>query len=66
MDAQQALRRKLELLNEEHRELDSMIDAMLQESIVNQVAIQRCKKRKLLVRDQITRINVQLMPDIIA
>jgi hypothetical protein len=66
MDEQEALRRKLDLLNEEHRELDMMIEGMMNETVVNQLAIQRLKKRKLLVRDQITKIHAQMIPDIIA
>lgn len=66
MDEQQALRRKLELLKDEHRDLGTMIDDLMRENIVNQLAVQRLKKKKLLVRDQITKINNQLLPDIIA
>lgn len=66
MQEQDALRRKLELLKEEHRELDAMIETVMRESVVNQIAVQRLKKRKLLVRDQITQIHSKLLPDIIA
>jgi hypothetical protein len=66
MEEKEALQRKLELLQEEHRELDTMIDNMLRETIVNQLAVQRLKKRKLLIRDQIGIIHGQLLPDIIA
>lgn len=66
MDQQEALKKKLELLKEEHRELDTMIEDLLRETIVNQLAVQRLKKKKLLVRDQITHIHSKLIPDIIA
>ncbi len=66
MDEQQALRKKLELLKDEHRDLGTMIDGLLRENIVNQLAVQRLKKKKLLIRDQISKINNQLLPDIIA
>lgn len=66
MDDQESLKRKLELLQEEHRELDVMIEAMMRENIVNQLAVQRLKKRKLLIRDQISQIHSKLLPDIIA
>lgn len=66
MDDQETLKRKLELLQEEHRELDVMIEAMMRENIVNQLAVQRLKKRKLLIRDQISQIHSNLLPDIIA
>jgi hypothetical protein len=66
MDEQEALKKKLDLLKEEHRDLDTMINDMSRESIVNQLAVQRLKKKKLLVRDQISKINAMLLPDIIA
>ena len=62
----ETLKHKLDLLEDEHRELDTMIESMRKETIVNQLAIQRLKKRKLLIRDQIVRIRSQLLPDIIA
>ncbi|NCP62977.1 MAG: DUF465 domain-containing protein [Alphaproteobacteria bacterium] len=66
MDEQESLKKKLDLLKDEHRELDTMIDDLLRETVVNQLAVQRLKKKKLLVRDHIARINAQLLPDIIA
>ena len=66
MDEQQALQKKLELLKDEHRNIGTMIEDLLRENIVNQLAVQRLKKKKLLVRDQISKINNQLLPDIIA
>lgn len=66
MVEKETLKRKLDLLDEEHRELDTMIENMMRESIVNQLAIQRLKKRKLLIRDQLVKIRSQLLPDIIA
>ena len=49
MDDREILHNQLERLNEEHRELDVMIEKMLGENIVNQIAVQRLKKRKLLL-----------------
>ena len=66
MDDQEVLRNQLEKLNEEHRELDLMIEGMLRESIVNQIAVQRMKKRKLLLKDQMLKVKSKLLPDIIA
>lgn len=66
MEDQQLLQSQLERLENEHRELDTMINDMLCKAIVNQIAVQRLKKKKLLVRDQISYINSILLPDIIA
>ena len=66
MDQQEILRNQLEKLNEEHRELNLLIEKLRNETIVNQIAVQRLKKRKLLLKDQMLRIQSRLLPDIIA
>ncbi len=58
------LRAKLAELTQEHRDLDAAIDALL--GSPDQLQITRLKKRKLQLKDQITKINDQLLPDIIA
>jgi hypothetical protein len=59
-----ALRAKLAELMQEHRDLDAAIDAL--RGSPDQLQITRLKKRKLQLKDQITKINDQLLPDIIA
>lgn len=66
MNGQEILKKQLETLRDEHRELDRMIDRMRAEHVVNQLAVQRLKKRKLLIKDQILKVSSQLLPDIIA
>jgi hypothetical protein len=60
------LEAELERLKQEHRDLDSAIDALLATSGYDRLQVQRLKKRKLQLRDRITRIDDQLFPDIIA
>ncbi len=60
------LRVKLEELRSEHRDLDEAIRAMAEASPFNQIQIQRLKKRKLALKDQIIRLESKLLPDIIA
>ena len=60
------LRAKLEELRSEHRDLDLAIQSLTQTSPFNQLEIQRLKKRKLILKDQITKLESQLLPDIIA
>jgi hypothetical protein len=60
------LRAKLEELRTEHRDLDAAIQSMSETAPFNQLQIQRLKKRKLVLKDQITRLESQLLPDIIA
>ncbi len=61
-----ALSAELEHLREEHRDLDSAIEALIQVGATDQLQIQRLKKRKLILRDKIAQIEDQLTPDIIA
>ena len=53
-------------LRMEHRDLDAAIDAMAASGSPDQLALSRLKKRKLQLKDEITEINNQLLPDIIA
>ncbi len=65
-EAQAAIRRKLEELRVEHRDLDDMIARVSEEAPFDQLRMQRLKKRKLALRDQINRLESELLPDIIA
>jgi hypothetical protein len=60
------LRRRLEELRSEHRDLDDVIARLQEAAPFNQLQLQRLKKRKLLLKDQITQLESKLLPDIIA
>ena len=60
------LESELNRLREEHRDLDMAIEALEQMVVVDQLQIQRLKKRKLVLKDRITFIEDQITPDIIA
>ena len=60
------LSRRLEELKIEHRDLDDVIARLAEDGPFNQLQIQRLKKRKLLLKDQMIRLESQLLPDIIA
>lgn len=57
---------ELERLKQEHRDLDVAIEALLNTPGYDRLQVQRLKKRKLQLKDQIGRIEDQLFPDIIA
>jgi hypothetical protein len=59
-------RAKLASLMQEHRDLDAAIDALALAGSIDQLALSRLKKRKLQLKDEITEINNNLLPDIIA
>ena len=60
-----AIKAKLEELRSEHRDLDTVI-ARLDGSVVDQLQLQRLKKRKLKLKDEIAWLEGRLVPDIIA
>ena len=60
------MRKRLEMLRIEHRDLDAAIDALSSANVIDQLQIARLKKRKLKLKDQIALIEDYLIPDIIA
>lgn len=67
---EQELRKRLETLRSEHRDLDAAIAALteagLHSGTTDQLQIARLKKRKLQLKDKIALIEDYLVPDIIA
>jgi len=66
MSKQDSLRQRLEVLKLEHRDLDDAIARVLENPPYDQLKVQRLKKRKLVLKDEIIRIEDSLLPDIIA
>ncbi|MDO5647277.1 YdcH family protein [Paracoccus sp. (in: a-proteobacteria)] len=66
MTHDEILRTKLAALRAEHRELDNTITAMHQEQRIHSLTLQRLKRQKLALKDQITRLEDEITPDIIA
>ncbi len=66
MQDREALERRLETLRSEHRDLDDVIERISGGNAFDQLQIKRLKKRKLMLKDEIARIESKLVPDIIA
>lgn len=66
MDDLTAVREHLAHLRTEHRDLDDVIARISEEAPFDQLQIQRLKKRKLILKDQISQLKNRLLPDIIA
>ena len=64
--SEEELKKRLEMLRIEHRDLDSAIDALTNAGSIDQLQIARLKKRKLRLKDQISMLEDYLIPDIIA
>ena len=61
-----ALRARLAELRQEHADLDASIEALSHMPIPDQLLIARLKRKKLLLRDEIVKIESRILPDIIA
>ena len=57
---------QLHQLESEHRDLDDVIERLSVDKPFDQLKLQRLKKRKLALRDEITKLRSQILPDIIA
>ncbi len=66
MDDNEALQRNINELKTEHRDLDDVIGHLTETRPFDQLQIQRLKKRKLILKDQIARLESRIVPDIIA
>lgn len=60
------LRAVLGRLKQEHRDLDGAINALEESGRADALQLKRLKKKKLFLRDEISRIEDELLPDIIA
>ena len=66
MQTEEVLRVELEFFRQEHRDLDQAIVAISNTATADRLMIQRLKKKKLQLKDKITRLEDRLTPDIIA
>lgn len=66
MSPDEVVRVKLEVLRRQHRDLDEAIMALEETGRPDQLMLRRLKKQKLSLKDQISRIEDALIPDIIA
>lgn len=65
-DEEEAFSEELQRLRQEHRDLDSAIEALGMLPVADRLQLQRLKKRKLILRDRISYLEDMLTPDIIA
>ena len=60
------IRERLHALEIEHHDLDDVINRLAADPKQDQLQLQRLKKRKLVLKDQIQKLRARLIPDIIA
>jgi hypothetical protein len=66
MDHLEPIREKLAHLQQEHRDLDSVIARIEEQFPRDELQLRRLKKRKLQLKDEIVKLEGNLIPDIIA
>jgi hypothetical protein len=64
LSSPQDIQRRLIELEVEHRDLDSVIDALTADMQHDELQLRRLKKRKLQLKDHMTLLRMQLIPDI--
>lgn len=57
---------RIAALEMEHQDLDDIIERLSEHPTQDQLQLRRLKKRKLLLKDSIARLEVMLVPDILA
>ncbi len=63
---QEQLRERLHEISLEHRDLDDVIHRLQMTGGIEQMQLQRLKKRKLKLKEMIVKIEDQLIPNILA
>lgn len=58
------LKDKIATLRIEHKDLDEVIDRLANDSVQDDLQLRRLKRRKLMIKDQITQLERQLVPDV--
>ena len=66
LEEEQELTKMMEELKTEHRDLDIIIQQLADSTPVDFLRLQRLKKRKLFLKDSISKLESMLLPDIIA
>lgn len=59
-----ALQQRIETLRLEHRDLDEIIHRLAEDASTDQLQLKRLKKRKLVLKDLISRLESDLIPDL--
>ena len=66
IEEQQILEARLHVLESEHRDLDDVIERLSEDKPFDQLQLQRLKKRKLVLKDEMALVRSRILPDIIA
>ena len=65
-DLQRNIQNQIAMMESEHRDLDSVIERLGEVLPFDQLKLQRLKKRKLVLKDEMAKLLSRILPDIIA
>ena len=65
-DLQGNIQNQISMMESEHRDLDSVIEQLGEVLPFDQLKLQRLKKRKLVLKDEMAKLRSRILPDIIA
>ena len=63
---QENIKKEINELLDQHSELDDAIERINEKIPFDQIKLQRLKKRKLVLKDEINKLKSKILPDIIA
>lgn len=66
VETQEQILQQIAIMESEHSDLDAVIERLGEDLPFDQLKLQRLKKRKLVLKDEITKLRSRILPDIIA
>jgi len=66
VETQDQIMQQIAIMESEHSDLDAVIERLGEDLPFDQLKLQRLKKRKLILKDEMTKLRSRILPDIIA
>ena len=66
VETQEQILQQIAIMDSEHSDLDAVIERLGEDLPFDQLKLQRLKKRKLVLKDEIAKLRSRILPDIIA
>ena len=66
IETQEQMLQQIAMMESEHSDLDAVIERLGEDLPFDQLKLQRLKKRKLALKDEVTKLRSRILPDIIA
>ena len=66
VETQEQILQHIAIMESEHSDLDAVIERLGEDLPFDQLKLQRLKKRKLVLKDEIAKLRSRILPDIIA